>query len=234
MIREVAEGQDPHAALFGHAFEHQVPRLFESFSAEELNKLYGGDFDARNKLRTFNPIDTGAGVRIKNIKVSRNVYDKGDSTLPHKRNSRIYVSTSDAHRTVAKAFDASRGFFKGDTSAPTPADQLSQEQTGETLPTNVGDGRDNLRSFLSGTSGPMSDMMKLRLPENNPHEAWRSGVLPHVYKHLGMTGTGANDQPHAQWHKHAGCAMCPCSPGFIVHKSGHPLAKDHTIWVETD
>lgn len=237
LVRQVAEGQDPTAALTGESFNHTTPKLLEAFGSGDLEKMYGGDFDAHNNVRTFQPIDTGAGVRIRNITVRPNYRDEDAATLPHSRNSRVYVSTTDAHKTLAKAFGVAGGFLKGDTSAPTPVDTLSHEHGeggGEELPTNVGDGRDALRGFLSGSSGPISDMMKLRLPENNPHQAWREGVLPHVFKHLGITGTGANDQPHAQWHKNAGCGTCPCSPGFILHKSNHPMAHNHDIHVEVD
>lgn len=241
LVKQVSEGQDPLKALLGEAFEHPIPRIVEAaFSAKELESLYGGDFDVHNKVRTFQPIDTGSGVRIKNIEVQKNIRDRGDRQLPHSENSRIYVSTSDAHRTMAKAFGAASGFFKGEGDAETPSDMLSQEHSGEStglIQQAQPEGDDShalLRGFLSNTSGPISDMMKLRLPENNPHKAWRDIVLPHVFKHLGMTGTGANDHPHAQWHKNAGCGTCPCSPGFIVHKSDHPLAKGHNIWVEVD
>jgi hypothetical protein len=222
MVRQVAEGQSPEAALVGEHFEHRIPKILEAaMGADDLEKLYGEDFEPGGKVRDFKPIDTGAGVRIRNIQVRKD--PDIDPKLPHAQQSRIYVQTTEGNRVLDRAMQAAGGFLKGQ-GGETPADLLSQEQDTGLVPPPIQDMK----------PGAIADMMRLRLPENNPHEAWRSGVLPHVFKHLGMTGTGPNGQPHAQWHRKAGCSMCPCSPGFIVHKSDHPLARGHNIWVEVD
>lgn len=221
LVKQVAEGMDPQSALNGKAFEHEVPNVLESFDAKDLEGLYGDDFTVDNKARTFQPIDTGAGVRIKNIEVrSHPHFDRGDATLPHKRNSRVYVQPTEHARILKTAFDSTLG--QGKLPQPSQGINIGAALTGQ--PT-----ADDNKSVNA-----IDAMMALRKPENNPHQAWRSGVLPHVFKHLGMTGEGEGGQPHAQWHKNAGCGSCPCSPGFILHKSKHPLAQDHDIWVEVD
>ena len=221
MVRYVVEGLDPAAALAGQQLEHRLPKILEDFSADDLEKLYGEDFTVHGNVRTFQPIDTGAGLRIKNITVRpHGMYTRDDVTKPHHRNSRVYVQPTEHQRVLKTAWDASFGQGK-----------LPQSSQG----INIGAALTGQETASDDQSvNAVDKMMSLRKPENNPYKEWRDGVLPHVFKHLGMTGTGANNLPHAQWHAHAGCGMCPCSPGFIVHKSDHPLAKGRDIWVETD
>ena len=215
MVRAVAEGVSPHAALLHENITHSLPRMTESkFGADELERAYGTDFTPSGKVNDFKPIDTG-GLRIRNITVHRNVRDKNDISLPHSRQSRIYVTKHSDSQLMNKAFDAT---FK----------------QGELPPQSLGAMLDPEAKVNHEAGDTITDMMAIRKPENNPHEAYRDQVLPHVFKHLGMTGHGANSQPHAQWHCQAGCGGCPCSPGFIVHKSDHPLATNHDIHVDVD
>ena len=215
MVRAVAEGVDPRVALVSENLVHDVPRMCESkFGADELERAYGTDFTPNNKVNEFTPIDTG-GLRIRNITTRRNVPDKSDLSLPHSRQSRIYVTKHADSKLMNKAFDQTFG-------------------SGQLPPQSIGAMVDPEAKVNHEAGATIADMMAIRRPENNPHEAYRAQVLPHVFKHLGMTGHGANGQPHAQWHCQAGCGGCPCSPGFIVHKSSHPLATGHDIHVEVD
>lgn len=219
MIRAVAEGQNPSQVLEGRPLNHSIPKVLESrFRGDELERLYGEDFTPSGKVNEFPPIDTGHGIRIRNITVRKDQPGEYDYKLPHANRSRVYVTKSADERVFNKAFDAARPFFKGEKDAPTPADMLHDEGSPE--------------------SNILQRMMDIRRPENNPHQAYRELVLPHVFKHLEMTGQstqkGLEGLPHAQWHVHAGCAGCPCSPGFIVQKSDHPLATGHDIHVTVD
>jgi len=55
---------------------------------------------------------------------------------------------------------------------------------------------------------------------NRPHNAWK----PIVLKELQDAGF---DVARLQWSQNAGCKMCPCSPGFIVHlKDSDRAIKD--------
>ena len=45
-----------------------------------------------------------------------------------------------------------------------------------------------------------------------PHKVYRDRVLPTVYAYLGLDPR----EYKMRWSKHAGCSMCPCSPGFII------------------
>lgn len=45
-----------------------------------------------------------------------------------------------------------------------------------------------------------------------PYTVWRKHVMPRVLKKLGLPA-----DTKFRWSKHAGCSMCPCSPGFILH-----------------
>jgi len=220
MVKLVAEGANPTATLEERPFQHRVPHLLEAMGSDDLEKLYGDDFTVGGKPRTFTPIDTGAGMRIKNITVRQRRYDERDPKLPHFENSRVYVQSTEGNRILKTAFDTT--FGQGKLPQPSQGINLGAALTGA----ETADSPKEVNAIDA--------MLALRKPENNPHEAWRSGVLPHVFKHLGMTGNTETGLPHAQWHRKAGCSMCPCSPAFIVHKSGHPLAKGHDIWVETD
>jgi len=210
MVRAVAEGCDPDYVLEnpGRDLNHKYSVAEASMGGDDLDKLYGEDFTREGKVNTFQPIDTGSGIRIRNIEVKQAYrhHDSRNVNLPHMERSRIYVHSKGQLDALSGAADAS---FKAGKS---PADALAGDDD----------------------EGPMQRMMAVRRPENNPHEAIRDLVLPHVFNHLGMTGSGKGGHPHAQWHCQAGCGGCPCSPGFILHKSSHPLATNHDIWVETD
>lgn len=45
---------------------------------------------------------------------------------------------------------------------------------------------------------------------NRPWRLFRTEVVPQVLAQLGLSNIGY------RWDQHAGCAMCPCSPGFVL------------------
>lgn len=51
---------------------------------------------------------------------------------------------------------------------------------------------------------------------NRPTRLYRS-VLPEIFERFGLP-----EDTKAVWSRHAGCSMCPCSPGFILK---HPDLK---------
>ena len=55
-----------------------------------------------------------------------------------------------------------------------------------------------------------------------PYTEYRK-LLPQVYEMAGI-----NPDAKARWSKHAGCTMCPCSPGFIL---GYTLGIDIHVTV---
>lgn len=63
---------------------------------------------------------------------------------------------------------------------------------------------------------------------NRPHVAFRDELLAEVLTAAGLDPTNVR----ANWSKHAGCSMCPCSPGFILtgRDGSYPL-KGHSISV---
>ena len=44
-----------------------------------------------------------------------------------------------------------------------------------------------------------------------PHQEFRKQVLPELFRRFDLP-----EDTKVQWSQHAGCSMCPCSPGFIV------------------
>lgn len=52
-----------------------------------------------------------------------------------------------------------------------------------------------------------------------PYTIYRKHVMPFVLAHLGYDGKFS-------WSKHAGCTMCPCSPGFILDDH-----RGYDVWV---
>jgi len=58
---------------------------------------------------------------------------------------------------------------------------------------------------------------------NKPYKLFRKQVLPWLVELLGI-----DPEAKISWSKNAGCTMCPCSSGFIVHDPN--FRKD--VWVD--
>lgn len=61
---------------------------------------------------------------------------------------------------------------------------------------------------------------------NRPHNEYRK-IVRAVMNELEIDGK-------LSWSKNAGCKMCPCSPGFILTESTHPISRNFNVWVEIE
>ena len=69
-----------------------------------------------------------------------------------------------------------------------------------------------------------SIMENLENRRQRPYTTYRKEVLPYVLDQLGLPR-----DTKVRWSQHAGCSMCPCSPGFIIDSGPAGVSVSVTI-----
>ncbi len=84
-------------------------------------------------------------------------------------------------------------------------------------PTDIESWKEPRLYFWLKTGERLNVLEMLQMRGSEPHEEVR-GLLPEALKGAGLH---AFDADEIRWSRKAGCSMCPCSPGFIMHGVTH-------------